>query len=218
MYPSHPMISFDIHASAFKEDQFVASGISHTGTRWKLVGAVEQHADGRPIYTFTVTYAARFGPRRFCGTLGDHGRVFSGLWTCITRKDDGIFYLKRLSCDAMRFWPPLNDLDINKPKSLWQFATRAVLDQVRRRLLAKSRLRERLATRRRYIQLIRIDLEGLALSFTGPEAGLEETRRCLLAMTPSEARFYRMVYEYRLRLAPKHLCARSILLSCWPGF
>ncbi|KAM5542294.1 hypothetical protein V8D89_004167 [Ganoderma adspersum] len=204
IYPSHPMISFDLHAAAFKQNQFVASGISHTDTHWKLVGVVEQHADGRPTYAFTVTYAARFGPRRFCGTLGDHGRVFSGLWSSITRNDDGIFYLKRLSCDAMRFWPPLNDLDINKPRSLWQFATRAVLDQVRRRLLAKSRLRERLATRRRYIQLIRTDLEGLALSFTGSEERLEETKRCLLAMTPSEARFYRMVYEYRLRLAPKH--------------
>ncbi|PIL29997.1 hypothetical protein GSI_07908 [Ganoderma sinense ZZ0214-1] len=204
VYPSHPMISFDLHAAGFKENQFVASGISHTGTRWKLVGVVEQDADGRSSYTFTVSYSARFGPRRFCGALTDNGRVFSGTWSPISHNNDGIFYLKRLSCDTMRFWPSLDDLDLNKPRSLWRFAIRAVLDQVRRRLLAKSRLRERLATRRHYVQLIRTNLDGLALSLAGSGEELEKTKQCLLAMTPSEARFYRMVYEYRLRLAPKH--------------
>ncbi|KAI1785559.1 hypothetical protein LXA43DRAFT_1115141, partial [Ganoderma leucocontextum] len=203
MYPSEPMISLDLHVARFKDSQFAASGIAPTSTRWKLVGVAEQDADGRTMYLFTITYAARFRPRRFCGTLSDGGRVFSGSWSCVSRDEDGIFYLKRLPCDAMRFWPSLNDLDINKPRSLWQFATRAVLDQVRRRLLAKSRLRERLATRRRYVQLIRADLDGIGLSGTDEE--LEATSRCFLAMTTSEARYYRMVYEYRLRLAPKHL-------------
>ena len=206
------MISFDLHAAALNDNRFIASGISHTGTRWKLVGVVEQGADGCPAYNFTVTYAARFGPRRFCGTLTDHGRVFSGSWSRPSRNEDGIFYLKRLSCDAMRFWPSLDDLNTNRPRSLWRFATQAVLDRVRRRVFSGSRLLERLATRRHYVQLIRADIDGLALSFTGTGEELETTRRCLLAMTPFEARFYRMVYEYRIRLAPKHLCALPLPL------
>nr|VWO95794.1 Zn(2)-C6 fungal-type domain-containing protein [Ganoderma boninense] len=209
------MVSFDLHAARFKENQFVASGISHTGTRWKLVGVAEQGADGRATYIFTVTYAARFGPRRFCGALTDNGRVFSGTWSRMSHNDDGIFYLKKLSCDAMRFWPSLDDLDLNKPRSLWRFAIRAVLDQVRRRLFAKSRLRERLATRRHYVQLIRANLDGLPLSLTESGEELERAKQCLFAMTPSEAQFYRMVYEYRQRLAPKHLYARPTLLPCY---
>ncbi len=209
------MISLDFHAARFKDNQFFASGIAPTGTRWKLVGAVDQDADGRTTCIFTITYAARSQPRRFCGALSECGRVFSGSWSCISSNEEGIFFLKRLSCDAMRFWPSLNDLDINKPRSLWRFATRAVLDQVRRQLLATSRLRERLATRRCYIQLIRASLDGMGLPSTEEE--LDAMRRCFLAMTPSEARYYRMVYESRQRLAPKHLCARSIPLSVCNG-
>ena len=113
----------------------------------------------------------------------------------------------------MQFWPSLDDLDTNKPRSLWRFAIRVVLDQVRRKLFAKSRLRERLATRRRYVQLVRADVDGLALTLNRTEEDIEATKRCLLSMTPSEARFYHMVYEYQLRLAPKHLCALSLLPS-----
>ena len=107
----------------------------------------------------------------------------------------------------MRFWPSLNVLDVNKPRALWQFATRAIRDEVRRRLFSRSRLREREATRLRYIQLVRADMDGHGLPEVGVE--LEATKTCFLSMTPAEARYYRMVYEYRQRLAPRHLWVLS---------
>ncbi|TBU41129.1 hypothetical protein BD309DRAFT_868889 [Dichomitus squalens] len=224
VYPSEPMISLELHVSTSKAHQFVASGVDPTGTRWRLLGTAEQDLDGDTTYIFTITYAARFWPRRFRGTLSRDGRVFSGTWSCASRNEDGTFYLKKLSCDVMRFWPSLDVLDMNKPKALWRFAIHAIHDEVRRRLFSRSRLREREATRLRYIQLIRADMEGTSLPET--EAELQAMKRCFLSMTPAEARYYRMVYEYRHRLAPKHygvtcahcrngvIGARIICLDC----
>ena len=100
----------------------------------------------------------------------------------------------------MRFWPLSLDYRKSKARALWGFVLRAVMDQVQRQLFARSRLEERQEIRQRYLQIIRSD--GAARY--GSEDELEAMRSCYLSMTPSEARYYHMIYEYRQRLAPKH--------------
>ncbi|KAI0757703.1 hypothetical protein C8Q80DRAFT_1091665 [Daedaleopsis nitida] len=203
LFPSEPMLSLDLHAATSRAAQFIASGSIPSGTRWKLVGMVKDESDHKSAapYTFTITYAARLWPRRFHGTLSDDGRVFSGRWAC-TSNESGTFFFKRLTCDAMRFWPLSQTVKLEKatPKALWEFALRAVQDQVRRQLLSRFRLDERQDNRQRYLQIIRAEGAFLHIS----EEDLEAVRRCYLSMTPSEARYYYMIYEYRQRLAPKH--------------
>ena len=194
-------MTLDLHAATSKPRQFVASGSIPSGTRWKLVGLIkdgEGDSSGHTVYVFTVTYAARLWPRRFTGTLSDNGRVFSGSWTCTSDNESGNFYLKRLTCDAMRFWPRSLELQRQRARALWSFALLAIRDQVQRQLLAKSRLAERQTIRQHYLQFIRS--EGRYES----DEEIERMRNCYLSMTPSEARYYHMIYEYRQRLAPKH--------------
>ncbi|KAI0735979.1 hypothetical protein C8Q76DRAFT_766166 [Earliella scabrosa] len=201
LYPSEPMMTLDLHAATSKPRQFVASGSIPSGTRWKLVGLIkdgEGDSSGNTAYVFTVTYAARLWPRRFTGTLSDNGRIFSGSWTCTSDNESGNFYLKRLTCDAMRFWPRSLELQPQRARALWSFALLAIRDQVQRQLLAKSRLSERQTIRQHYLQFIRS--EGRYES----DEEIERMRNCYLSMTPSEARYYHMIYEYRQRLAPKH--------------
>ncbi|KAI0762326.1 hypothetical protein C8Q74DRAFT_143012 [Fomes fomentarius] len=203
LYPSEPMLSLDLHAATSKPKQFVASGSIPSGTRWKLVGQIRtdgEDRDGGPTYVFTVTYAARLWPRRFQGTLSDNNRVFSGTWSCMSNNESGNFYFKRLTCDAMRFWPLSMESGGNKARALWHFVLRTIQDQVQRRLLATSRLQQRQEIRQHYLRIIRT--EGAVPD--GSEEEIEAMRNCYLSMTPSEARYYHMIYEYRQRLVPKH--------------
>ena len=202
------MMSLDLHAATSTENQFIASGSLPIGTRWKLVGEVRlDPIDQALTYIFTITYAARHWPRRFTGTLSADGRTFSGHWFCTSHRDGGEFFFKRLTCEAMRFWPREDALDANRPRELWRFATAAVRDRVRKQLFSRSHIEERQGVRQRYLQIIRVG-EDIRPS----EKERSEVSRCYLSMTPSEARYYRMVHEYRQRIAPKHLCVSTPLL------
>lgn len=200
------MMSLDLHAATSKLGKFIASGCLPIGTRWKLVGEEKTHLDdGTLSYEFTITYAARLWPRRFNGTLSADKRTFSGRWLCTSNSDRGEFFFKRLTCEAMRFWPRREAFSANAPRALWSFATKAVRDGVRKELFSRSRIEARQSVRQRYLKIIR---KGEKVCMDNEEE-VAEVVRCYLSMTPSEAKYYRMVYEYRERLAPKHLWALS---------
>ena len=194
------MISLDLHAATSKPGNFVASGITSSGTRWKLVGETKSRPDGGNLYSFTVTYAARLWPRSYEGALTDNGRVFSGTWSTKSNNESGSFLFKRLPCDVMRFWPISLDHQ-TKAQALWMFAIRAVLDRVRRDLWSRAWIEERQVVRQRYLRIIRS--EDAASSETS-EPEIEAIRRCYLLMTPVEARYYHTLHDYQQQLAPKH--------------
>ena len=202
LYPSEPMLAITFRQAISKAGQFVASGSTPSGTSWKLVGLIkadpDQDRDGATRYLFTISYAAHFPPKQFEGTLSDNNRILSGTWTLPSGNVHGRFFFKRLTSEAMRFWPSSTELQLGKPRALWRFALRTVQDQVRRRLFSASYFAERQKTRQSYLQIIR--------SHRKPHTEYDHnaTTRCYLSMTPSEARYYSMVDEYRQELSPKH--------------
>ncbi|KAI0770883.1 hypothetical protein BD413DRAFT_613421 [Trametes elegans] len=200
MFPSEPMLSFHLHASASSPIEFVTSGAVPIGTRYRLKGVVTPDGANGALYTFTIEYAARFWPVSFKGRLGDDGRELSGTWSCKHDGKEGKFFLRQLPPDAMRFWPLPADGLPNKTQVLWQFAICAVRDQVHRKMLSLRLLRARQAVRQRYLAVIRATESERGVELPDTEA----LALCYRRMTPSEARYFYMMYESRRRISPKH--------------
>ena len=191
------MISLDIHVSSMNPQQFHSQGIAPNGTDWSLVGAYAVAEDGNVQYNFNITYASRFSPQIFSGRLDESGTTLTGSWGFSDTPFS--FMFKRLSSEAMRFYPTPTELVENKPRALWRFAISVVRSQLRQSMCSWSHLRERWQTGQRYAELtIRSDISQLA----PPEvAKLARYRR---VMTPAEARLYRIFRDLRERSIPIH--------------
>ncbi|KAI0353281.1 hypothetical protein OH77DRAFT_1407600 [Trametes cingulata] len=200
LFPSEPMMSVQFHASRSSSNEFVASGTSPIGTSFRISGKATQNGPDRVLYTFTLQYAARHWPKSFRGMVVDGGREFSGDWLCDGNGTRGTFLFRRLSPDAMRFWPLPTEAEANKPRRLWVFACSATLDLVRRKALSLRLLQERQSTRQRFLRIIHAG-EGERSS---DEAERQSLIRCYRSMTPSEAGYYHLVHESTRRIPPKH--------------
>ena len=192
------MLSLDIHASPTNPKQFQCKGAVPNGTNWELTGEQTVSQDGKVQYSFSIKYAARFSTQNFCGELDENQTTLSGSWGFDDKPFTFVF--KRLSSDVMRFYPSPKELAANKARALWQFATSAVLAQVRLKMRSWASLKERWQTGQRYIELI--------ISRETRELTAEETAalaKCQRSMTPEETRLYQIFRDMRERSIPVHL-------------
>ncbi|RDX51421.1 hypothetical protein OH76DRAFT_1481353 [Lentinus brumalis] len=202
VYPSADMFSFYIHASPSDPTRFQDSGISGNGSNWDLVGGYTvDEENGKVTYMFTVTYKVRFATETCRGNLSPNGTTLQGNFTygenptSFPRK----FVLKRLSADAMKFWPSPTELDANKSRALWQFACNVVRDEVARRSNSWTWLQQRWNYGKEYVSL-RLKRERGPLTAEEQKALTECCRR----NTPEEARLYYIFLDLRKRSIAEH--------------
>ncbi len=197
------MFSFDIHASPSDPTRFQDSGISGNGSNWDLAGGYTvDEENGKVTYVFTVTYKVRFATETCRGSLLPNGTTLQGNFaygekpTSFPRK----FVLKRLSADAMKFWPSPTELDANKSRALWQFACNVVRDDVSRRSCSWAWLQQRWNYGKEYVRLL---LKRERSPLTAEEQ--KTLTQCFRRNTPEEIRLYHIFLDLRKRSVVEHL-------------
>ncbi len=202
-YPTAEMISLDIHAAPADPKQFQASGYASNGTSWDLAGGYTVDGEsGKVTYAFTITYKVRFVMESLRGNLLPNGTTLSGSLAYGNNPQSlpFDFVLKRLSVEAMKFWPSPAELDANKPRALWKFACNAVRDGVARGSHSWEWLQQRWNNGKDYVRL-RYKKDTTPLT-AKEEKTLSE---CYRRNTPEEARMYQIFLDLRRRSVPVHL-------------
>ncbi|PIL29978.1 hypothetical protein GSI_07889 [Ganoderma sinense ZZ0214-1] len=206
LYPSQSMFSLDLHVAPDDWKHFQGTGTAADGTNWNLTGeyAVLKSSKRTVSYTFTITYAAHYPAQHFSAELDRNGTTLSGSWGY--RDKPFPFMFKRLSPEVMRFYPTPAELAANKPRALWQFAIRAILDQLARKRGSWRWLKKRWETGQRYAKLtMRRDESDSGTSnvkLTAEE--VVELAGCQRAMTTDEARLFNIFIDLCKRSVPVH--------------
>ncbi|RPD59328.1 hypothetical protein L226DRAFT_314748 [Lentinus tigrinus ALCF2SS1-7] len=200
LFPIDEMLSLDIHASSSDAKQFQAAGIATNGSNWVLSGEYKVDESGKVTYALTITYKALV-TENLRGQLSSNCTMLSGTfaWGDNPQSFPNNFVLKRLSAEAMKYWPSPAEWTANKNRALWKFACNAVRDDVSRRLHSWTYLQQRWNTGKEYVRLRhKMDMSPLSAE---EERALSE---CYRRNTPEEARLYQIFLDLRRRSVPDH--------------
>ncbi|KAF7355741.1 hypothetical protein MSAN_01492000 [Mycena sanguinolenta] len=199
--PSSGMLSFDLSATGSLT--FGASAQRANMSEFNIVGECSaQHLDV-VNFTFKQTFPTRFSPLYFAGSWDSTAQSLTGTWgdESDPRTHPGVFIFKRMAPESMCFFPPPVIVKENTPKALWQFATAAVMYNVRKGAWSWSFFEQRGQTRRRFIELyIR------STQFGRPLTKSEEEELGLLkkSFTTADSRFYHSIAEDQIRKTTDH--------------
>lgn len=197
------MVSLEIHASPSDAKRFQASGTATNGSNWDLSGDYKVEGDNSSVmYAFAITYKARFATENFRGKLLSNGTMLWGTfaWGTNPVTFPNNFVFKRLSAEAMKFWPSPREYTANKSRALWQFACNAVRADVARKLHSWAWIQQRWNNGKEYVRLRhKMDMGPLTAE---EERALSE---CYRRNTPEEARLYQIFLDLRRRSVPDHL-------------
>ncbi|KAI0683773.1 hypothetical protein C8T65DRAFT_749288 [Cerioporus squamosus] len=197
------MDCIDFHASPSDAKRFQASGFATTGHAWDITGGYTVDGEsGKVTYVFTRIYKSRFDSETFRGSLSSNGTTLLCNWKC--GYGDLNFMYKRLSADAMKFWPSPAELDANKCRALWKFACNAVRFDVARRLHSWTWLQQRWENGKEYLRLRHKQALG---KLTAEEESM--LSGCYRRNTPEEASLYQIFLDVRMRSVPDHF-----MISC----
>ncbi|KAJ3537236.1 hypothetical protein NM688_g6718 [Phlebia brevispora] len=202
-YPVQLMTSFRLKPEPADNRAFRAAGI-YDGVSFELLGRCRpsRSQPGQINVAFVIRYAREYSTQHFSGFLDTDGSlVGTEGWEEDPQSHTSRFIFKRVPARVISHRPPPSEFHNNRAKALWKYATRAVLNEVRRWLWSWKYFEERREVRLRYIELsTRFSAYGHK---PNEQEELEWTdhRRRVLAV---DASFYRILRDERLKIIPAH--------------
>jgi hypothetical protein len=202
--PCDSMIRLSIvssEADAEGDPRFHASGINMFGSSFVLHGNVQGDAEA-PTVQFTIQYG-KYPPEYYHGpvyTDGASSTITFG-YSADPSEHTGLAVLSRTAEETLRFRPAPSAFRENKARALWDYATDAVLDSVRRKWLSPSYLSERRRHREKFLHLAkRNEYCGRPLD----DAETDELLRIRQRLRWSDVRFYMSMIQLDLQENPDH--------------
>lgn len=194
------MVSFRIHATSSDNESFTASGM-HDGVTFQVSGRCSLDAHGTLSIRFSIKYSREYSPQYFSGYLDSSGSIVGTEgWEEDEEVHDHKFFLKRhLARRFLRYRPPPSELEKNKARALWKFATGAALHHVRRQNWTWDYINERREMRQRYIEL---SIRFTAYGHRPNKAELVEWADLQRSVAPIDASFFRILREHQLKTIP----------------
>ncbi|THH29238.1 hypothetical protein EUX98_g4953 [Antrodiella citrinella] len=205
-YPCSTMDIYHFNPDSPNQPTFSSSCPGHEidNGPFKLSGSCSKAEDGTIKVTFQSAYEEGKGTEYFIGQLDKEGSLVGyRSWSADvseTNYSDRFIY-RRTTMEIMMCRPSPAELKENKYRSLWQYAIKYTLSEVRRKSWSWSHFAERRRIRKQYIKLnIGYWLYGRPLT----DDEHKEFLACRKALTPSESVFYRTIREYLLATMPNH--------------
>ncbi|KAI0373412.1 hypothetical protein BV20DRAFT_937448 [Pilatotrama ljubarskyi] len=200
-WPLTAMQTFCFHASVV-HSMYEASDVAPHGTSFTIVGGYTTKEDGTVEYNFSRTYSARLKKTYFTATLSEDGGTLSGNWGYVESEKPYVFLFKRIAPEILIARPPPSEFEENKIRALWKYALTAAHNEVRRKMLSWSWIKERRDIRKEYIELLEreADLQSTAEDIVRFNI-LDRTSTC------EDVRFFNVIRDYRKRPVPSHLAS-----------
>ena len=105
--------------------------------------------DGRILVELKLTYTTVEDDLELNGVFDPEENSLRGTTVFLPDRSTGQFVFKR-DPDLVRFYPPPSTINARKR---WEFATRSVLDGIRRKVWSPAYILKRIKDRRRYMEL-----------------------------------------------------------------
>jgi len=162
------------------------------------------------IVTFKREISGRtqyWSGRSDAATVDDPVGTITGTWG--SKPDPtthrGIFILKRIAPEVLRFRPAPAIFDAGKAHALWVYATSVHLYEARQKLWAKSYFSERQESKRRFLELYK---RRTRFNCSVDDSDEEEFRRIRNTLTPADSRLYRSQAEFEIERVTGYMYVR----------
>ena len=182
--PLGPMRSWTLNRGS-EENSIIASGTHYqSGYRkaYTLTGTTGPLEGGKTPMDLKIDYVGRWPCITMTGHFDPEENSLRGTATLLDG-NFGEFVFKR-DPDFVRLYPAPSAIDA---RTRWKFATRVILDRIRRESWSTSYILKRIKVGKRYMELA-IKEEPSWNTFDGGE--LDEYRNLLSSMYEADARFY----------------------------
>lgn len=173
------------------------------GSGWTNPGLFPVHASAEwdsershLAVTFKLSFPSPWKTSFFTGQFIPDTQTISGIWSYSPELSEsspslgGSAVYKRMAPESFRFYPSPHDLVTRRARARWIFATRAVLDAVRRESWTWSYFKGRRDNRQRYISLY-IDWETFR-----KRDDFDELGKCAREFISTDACFYTFRARY----------------------
>ena len=192
-YPRRPMLSLRFHYSKKDGEEFCASGVEFDGDSYTLSGTCSTTENGVIQVKWDISYTDGTAVH-YDATLVDEFTITGTRMYGGETEPDFSYILKKIPARYMTLRPRPSILAADKYRSLWQYAIKATIQDVRQRSWSWSYFAARRDIRRKYIKE---HFRRKRFVVDEPEeeynAGLNETRGLCTAV---ETRLYESICEH----------------------
>ena len=181
-----------------EENTFVAAGTHYCrdiSNDYKIAGKRSPPLeDGKIPVEFKISYAAMWADIELTGVFDPEENSLRGAMLIPSNKTAGEFVFKRHP-DFVRFYPAPS---VTSARARWEFATKSVLDHIRRKAWSPSHILKRIRDGKRYMELSLRFHYGKVLN----EDEEKELFDLYLVLYEADARFYASLIRIKLSETP----------------